>query len=612
MSPMDADDAARDDAAFGRPPSSSTELETGANEDFLFHLYRGSELLGDNRVHEAKEELESALKLQPRDPKGQDLLAVVYFRLGLYPRAIAIYEELKRQNRKEAALKLNLALCYLKTGQTETARRELEELVAMHPQHARAWGYLGLVYDRIGEFGKAEHAFTLGGHPQMAKRVSERVRRSEFPGRPPVEVREMAQEAFQELDAGELSFALAEPVSDTSVESQAEWMEIGHPSPRPPAADPKSPPSSRAPSVPHLGVARGPRRPTLVAPALLQPPPESPPTRTPRGAPPPPAVEIGHFADPPRAASAREGSGILSAPIARPHDLEPLPLSRTPSAPPPRRAGGAASAHIFSPDDVVLPLPAPPSFVTPPAFPAPAFPEPAIRSDGAAAWTSSEPLTDLSEDHHRPPRSRGRPEPEPTLFSVPFDPSIHPSGLAFVRLDGSDRGYAARLASIRTLAGALRAQHLERRSKGKSTQETFGGVSSPVVELRGSGEVGIAPKAGHVLVRYQLDRDAWFFREDLISGFDLALTFENGRLSSGDGELVPMVQLRGAGTVLVEVPRAAVALDVRSGQGLSVRREAILGWHGRIVPRGLPAHEAPCSQRGLVAFAGDGQVLILA
>ena len=67
-----------------------------ATEDFLFHLYRGSELLQDNRVHEAKEELEQALKLQPRDAKGQDLLAVVYFRLGLYPRAIEIYEELVR------------------------------------------------------------------------------------------------------------------------------------------------------------------------------------------------------------------------------------------------------------------------------------------------------------------------------------------------------------------------------------------------------------------------------------------------------------------------------------------------------------------------------------
>ncbi|HKQ72025.1 MAG TPA: tetratricopeptide repeat protein, partial [Polyangiaceae bacterium] len=80
-----------------------------ATEDFLFHLYRGSELLQDNRVHEAKEELEQALKLQPRDAKGQDLLAVVYFRLGLYPRAIEIYEELTVHFRGDASLAQNLS-----------------------------------------------------------------------------------------------------------------------------------------------------------------------------------------------------------------------------------------------------------------------------------------------------------------------------------------------------------------------------------------------------------------------------------------------------------------------------------------------------------------------
>src|SRR6476659_10794162 len=90
-----------------------------ATEDFLFHLYRGSELLQYNRVHEAKEELEQALKLQPRDAKGQDLLAVVYFRLGMYPRAIEIYEELARAFPGDPALGQNLALCYLKTGQAE-------------------------------------------------------------------------------------------------------------------------------------------------------------------------------------------------------------------------------------------------------------------------------------------------------------------------------------------------------------------------------------------------------------------------------------------------------------------------------------------------------------
>ena len=88
-----------------------------AGEDFLFHLYRGSELLQDNRVHDAKAELEQALSLQPSDPKGQDLLGIVYFRLGLYPRAITIYEQLIKHHPEAIEPRINLALAYLKTGQ---------------------------------------------------------------------------------------------------------------------------------------------------------------------------------------------------------------------------------------------------------------------------------------------------------------------------------------------------------------------------------------------------------------------------------------------------------------------------------------------------------------
>jgi hypothetical protein len=151
-------------------PPSSQDL---ANDDFLFHLYRGSELLLDNRVHEAKQELEQALGLQPRDAKGQDLLAIVYFRLGLYPRAIAIYERLVEAHPETTTPRINLALCYLKTGQPQAARMELERVLERNPEHARAWGYLGLAFQRLGDVDRAVYAFRMGGHEGMARRLSE-------------------------------------------------------------------------------------------------------------------------------------------------------------------------------------------------------------------------------------------------------------------------------------------------------------------------------------------------------------------------------------------------------------------------------------------------------
>src|ERR1700704_5423796 len=97
-----------------RPSGLTDSTRDVAHEDFLFHLYRGSELLQENRILEAKEELEFALTLQPLDPKGQDLLGAVYFRVGLYPRALQIYEGLCGQFPRDVSIKMNLALCYLK------------------------------------------------------------------------------------------------------------------------------------------------------------------------------------------------------------------------------------------------------------------------------------------------------------------------------------------------------------------------------------------------------------------------------------------------------------------------------------------------------------------
>jgi len=178
------------------PRQSSTDAAD--TEDFLFHLYRGSELLQENHVHEAKEELEAALRLQPLDVKGQDLLAVVYFRLGLYPRAIRIFEELVQAYPNERTPRTNLALCYLKTGQPMNALGLLEQTVATHPTCQRAWAYLGLVYERLGEFARARDSFRHAGQEGMAKRMEDLLEHSPAP-------------------ASSMSVRLSEPFSDLDV-----------------------------------------------------------------------------------------------------------------------------------------------------------------------------------------------------------------------------------------------------------------------------------------------------------------------------------------------------------------------------------------------------------
>ena len=115
-------------------------------------------------------------------------------------------------------------------------------------------------------------------------------------------------------------------------------------------------------------------------------------------------------------------------------------------------------------------------------------------------------------------------------------------------------------------------------------------------------------RPGHTLAVRSIESDLWFLREDNLVAFDLELAFENGRLGATEGESISFVQLRGQGTLLIEASRPMVTLPVRE-RSLLVRREAVIGWIGRLVPRALAPSEAPAGQRGLFVFAGEGQVI---
>jgi hypothetical protein len=295
------------------PPSADI-----AGEDFLFHLYRGSELLQDNRVHEAKQELEHALGLQPRDPKGQDLLAIVYFRLGLYPRAIAIYEELIATYGEATTPRINLALCYLKTGQPSAARAELEKVIEKDPSHARAWGYLGLAFQRLGDLDRAIHAFQTGGHHQMARRLVEVASPNAgraLSGADREAVSRAATLAFEELDKRELASLRPDASGDRSTPAGT-WA----------AVEPgrESYTSLERRSLPGV---------VLPSDSLVPPATRGAPSITPAIAPPPDLGEEPSFAAPPRALDdlAREHLlvfGRTGAPTAHASGAVLFPASR--------------------------------------------------------------------------------------------------------------------------------------------------------------------------------------------------------------------------------------------------------------------------------------------
>jgi uncharacterized protein (AIM24 family) len=516
--------------SVGQTTMAAESTRDVAQEDFLFHLYRGSELLQESRVLEAKEELEFALTMQPSDPKGQDLLGAVYFRLGHYPRAIQIYETLEHAFPNDVSIKVNLALSYLKTGQPEAARRTLQDATRINPEHRRAWGYLGLALQKVGELEQAQAAFERGGHPLMARRVTERRQRVTMPapagGGTGVEdgVRAAAETAFSELDTGELRFALAEPEGAAQNDSPWHTTEPGH-------------------------VAKA----------------SDGSTRTQ-----PPAAATGPRSDRPRPASERAPASMHGLS----HEVATVPPA------PPMMASTSASTRL---------VPPPPDAPRPPSLPAPVRERHVAPSLFVTAEASDPPV------------------------------ALHARGVLLVRTT-DEQPFGAKLESIRVVVGTAATRVLHRRTRDAETHEVLGGIGSPFVRLSGTARLVLGPKAGHTLAALALEDELAFVREDALLGFELRLAYENGRLAletPGEGARAPnegahVVQLRGSGSVVLELAGSLASVPCTAGRALFVRREWIVGWLGRLVPRPLPPAESPSGQRGLIAFSGEGTVLVCA
>jgi tetratricopeptide (TPR) repeat protein len=162
----------------GRGPKSP------GDEEFLNQLYRGSELLAQGKAHEARQHLERAHQLQPRNEKSQNLLGLAYFKLGLFDRAAEVYEGLVRDNPVDATLRVNLGLVYLKTNALQRAMREFESATDLQPDHKKAHNYLGLALAQAGEYGRAREHFLQAGSDIMAEKMARAIAGDRF-ARPP-------------------------------------------------------------------------------------------------------------------------------------------------------------------------------------------------------------------------------------------------------------------------------------------------------------------------------------------------------------------------------------------------------------------------------------------
>jgi uncharacterized protein (AIM24 family) len=188
---------------------------------------------------------------------------------------------------------------------------------------------------------------------------------------------------------------------------------------------------------------------------------------------------------------------------------------------------------------------------------------------------------------------------------------LHPSGVALAQTRANPaRSFTARAESLRATQGGPTTTLMPRRGHEGDTAGVLGGIASPFVRVDGDSELVIGPRAGRRIIALELHDDVAFAIEDLLMGFELSLVYESGLLALDGAESISVVQLRGSGAVLLELVAGFVTLGVSVARPVSARREFIVGWLGRLHPSAVPASEAPGGQRGIVAFSGDGTVLL--
>lgn len=152
--------------------ATQTGKDPSQDEEFLSQLYKGGELLAAGKVVEAKDHLERAFKLHPKNEKAQNLLGLTYFKLGLFDRAAEIYELLVRENPADPTLRVNLGLVYLKTNNLPRAVKEFETSTDLEPTHKKAHNYLGLALAQSGEYARAREHFVIAGSDAMADKMA--------------------------------------------------------------------------------------------------------------------------------------------------------------------------------------------------------------------------------------------------------------------------------------------------------------------------------------------------------------------------------------------------------------------------------------------------------
>ncbi|MCG8421175.1 MAG: tetratricopeptide repeat protein [Proteobacteria bacterium] len=546
------------------------------------HLVAGGDFLRQNRVEEARQELEAALRIDPDNLKVLGLLGLACFRMDDFKSAFPVYQKLVALDRNDASFSLNLGLVHLRLGNSLAAIGELKRSRELDPSQSRAVSYLGLAYARNGDYKDAFQAFLQAGEVELAREMEQYLSAEQ-------------RRAIEE--------SIANKAREQSVNNPA-----AADAPKPAPASLPAPTVAKNPQAHRAGPAGKPSG------QLRRASPQTgrKATRTTDSL---DAVEIQNadlievFTEI-QAQQAHEVELDLDY-----DDVELIAEEDLVETAAVVRAGvpgeGLASPFARAREADQEPTAAAAASSRPRPEPGrPGEQRPGIISQAVERATPSTAATAGAAPvavGHKPPQSLTefatsrliRPEDGEYAFETSA------AGVLIIRVDG--RVYS-RTEGVSITGGELAYEVALRRSRGSSTSEDFSSNGRRMFIISGHGHLIAAPLGEH-FTAVTLDEDILYLREDLVFAFEDQLRWENGHVPGSEGAIA-MVQFRGQGSIAFRTQRPLLAIKLAPEHVLYIDAQVLAGWIGRVMPRAVAPAAGGSKSTLFVECTGEGVVLV--
>ncbi len=123
------------------------------------HFLQGSAYIQEGNIDEGIEQLKTALKLNPKDPRAYNNLGLAYRKKRMLDEAISNYRKALDLDPSFPDVRVNLGEIYAQKGMVNEAISELQQAIRLDPNKAEAYNNLGVIFLQKKKLDEAISSF---------------------------------------------------------------------------------------------------------------------------------------------------------------------------------------------------------------------------------------------------------------------------------------------------------------------------------------------------------------------------------------------------------------------------------------------------------------------